>query len=44
MIGFRSQMRGQSRNTFKLLLDPLQVSTVEQLRPRAVTFQDGAGG
>jgi hypothetical protein len=41
MIGFRPQMRGQSRNTFKLLFDPLQASTVEELRPRAVTFEDG---
>jgi len=47
MIGFRAQMRGQPRNTFKLLFNPLHGSTVDGLAPAApTTFEEefeGAG-
>ncbi|HSR42947.1 MAG TPA: hypothetical protein VLL48_12260, partial [Longimicrobiales bacterium] len=48
MIGFRAQMRGQSRNTFKLLFNPLHGSTVEGLVPAATATpesgeREGAG-
>ena len=38
LIGFRAQMRGQSRNTFKLLFNALQGAAVEQ-RTREVSFK-----
>jgi len=43
MIGFRAQMRGQPRNTFKLLFNPLHGSTVEDLPVAAESvFESGS--